>query len=1077
MERLKVRLFGGVEARVGVGPPLRLPTRKTLALFAFLAAHLGEPQGRDKLAGLLWGGSSDQQARQSLRQALYWIRRAAAEAGGPPEIFGESEGVLIDAAAAEVDAVDFERLIAAGDGAAQDQAIGLYRGDFLDGLAAEDPAFEDWLRAERERRRELALETLARCVARHERAGALDMATQFAGRWLALDPLQEAAHRALMRLYSRGGRRAAALRQYQLCADTIRRELGTDPEPETRTLYQELLRHGAENSGGGAARNGRPSPIAAPAAPLVGRHAELVQLREALQAAAPGRLQAVAVSGEAGVGKTRLIGELVGEARAGRARVLIGHAREMEQDLPFAPVIDALRGASDDMAALGDLDPVLQAHLQRLLPELWQSDATPAAAEDRPQALFEAIARWLERLAADAPLVLALEDVHWADDGTIRLLSFLAHRLEALPLLVLLSLREEELPEDAALKALLRELEIARRLTTIGLSRLGSTATSALVRTLGRQRLARSTLARLVPRVWRQSEGNPFMIVELVHAALEAGSGRRAPPGSLPERVQALIGGRLERLSGNGRRMVEVAAVIGSAFEFDLAQRASTLAPDAAAEALDELVRRRVLVAGEDGLGFSHDQIRAAAYGRLLPARRQVLHRAVAEAMEALATDRSADTDDRLAYHFARAGDIDLATSYLLRAAGTARHQYALDVTLKLLDAALQHIESSTAVTRERRRLEVMLRKAQILSIFGRFKEVFELLLPYRPRLEAMADPALAGPYYVRLALTFAQVGSHRQAEAEARRAIESANRCDDDGVRGHAYYVLGVRGWFSGDTRAGAAHAGEGARLFEAAGPLGMAGLAYWILGLNLQLRGEFGAALAAGARAAEIAAALGEPALGSRAAWTMGLVELTRGEADLAIAHADRALDQAISHPANRATALAVRGRARIDRGELDAAVADLEAAVSSLSPFDVARAITAIHLAEARLARGEHAAAQAAATTARELATARECPWAVAAARRAMAAILLAQGEHDAAQGELDAALDSFERQEMRFETARTRMDLAEVLRAQGRAAEAAAQVASALQLLEALEAPVALERARRLARSLQQAPAVS
>src|SRR5262249_38984039 len=149
------------------------------------------------------------------------------------------------------------------------------------GVAAEDPAFDDWLRGERERLRELAIAALASRLAEHEAAGAAEPALRCAARLLVLDPLQEAAHRAVMRLHAAAGRRAAALRQYQICADALRRELGADPDPETRALHQALLRQG----GDGAARV--PPPVAARPvpAPLVGRREELAGLHQAMQAA------------------------------------------------------------------------------------------------------------------------------------------------------------------------------------------------------------------------------------------------------------------------------------------------------------------------------------------------------------------------------------------------------------------------------------------------------------------------------------------------------------------------------------------------------------------------------------------------------------------------------------------------------------------------------------------------------------------------------------------------------------------------------------------------------------------------
>ena len=225
--------------------------------------------------------------------------------------------MALDCGALDVDVLAFERLVRRG--ALQDlqQAAEIYRGDLLEGLAVTTPTFEEWLRAERERLRELALEALARLLA-HQTKAEEPLALETARRLLALDPLQEAVHRTLIRMYARQGRRDAALRQYQSCVETLRRELSIEPEAETRKLYQEVLRGRATPSEGArtalaalaavAPRASRRAPPPLPDdTPMIGREPEFARLMAALDEAGAGRGQLIAVLGEAGIGKSRLV--------------------------------------------------------------------------------------------------------------------------------------------------------------------------------------------------------------------------------------------------------------------------------------------------------------------------------------------------------------------------------------------------------------------------------------------------------------------------------------------------------------------------------------------------------------------------------------------------------------------------------------------------------------------------------------------------------------------------------------------------------------------------------------------------
>lgn len=242
MRRLSLSLLGGFQARVPPGPPLTFQTRKAQALLAYLALPVGRVHSRDTLAALLWGERSDEQARNSLRQALYDIRKALGVTA-PAVLRIENDAIALIPTAVDVDVTTFTRLLDQGTPEALEQAAALYQGDLLAGLNVGEESLEAWLMPEREHLRELAMQALAKLLSHQSASGSVDAAIRTAHQLLALDPLQEAVHRTLMRLYVRHGRRAAALRQYQQCATVLQRELRIEPEFETKQLYQQMLRN------------------------------------------------------------------------------------------------------------------------------------------------------------------------------------------------------------------------------------------------------------------------------------------------------------------------------------------------------------------------------------------------------------------------------------------------------------------------------------------------------------------------------------------------------------------------------------------------------------------------------------------------------------------------------------------------------------------------------------------------------------------------------------------------------------------------------------------------------------------
>jgi DNA-binding SARP family transcriptional activator/TolB-like protein len=239
MASLKLQLLGQFRAESGAGGTLAIASKKGQALIAHLALTAGQRHSRDKLAMLLWSDRPDDRARHSLRQCVLTLRKVLGREA-ESALLADDEGLSLDSADVEVDAWAFEQAVAAGSREALEGAMALYGGDLLEDLNARSEEFEVWLRAERARFRNLAVEALAALAELQAGAGEAESAIAACQRLLQLDPLHEPAHRLLMRLLTEQGRRAAALRQYQVCEETLRDELGAEPDAETRRLFDEI---------------------------------------------------------------------------------------------------------------------------------------------------------------------------------------------------------------------------------------------------------------------------------------------------------------------------------------------------------------------------------------------------------------------------------------------------------------------------------------------------------------------------------------------------------------------------------------------------------------------------------------------------------------------------------------------------------------------------------------------------------------------------------------------------------------------------------------------------------------------
>src|SRR5262249_21253394 len=288
-------------------------------------------------------------------------------------------------------------------------------------------------------------------------------------------------------------------------------------------------------------------PVGAPS--LIGRTAEMARLTAALATARAGGGQMAVILGETGRGKSRLVRELAASASRLGWRVLVGRAHEGEAFLPFGPWVDALRAGAvaGDASSVGTLAPSWRRHLGRVLPAM-VTEEPPSGGPIGYRQLFESVARLLDAMAGAQPSLVVLEDVHWADQMSLRLLKFVGHRLAASPLLLVITAREDELDDAPALRTALAELESEAAVTKLVLPPLSRQEALDLVNALPGAEPAARALTRLREEIATTSEGNPFMIVEMVRALREE-SAISTPPGlTLPERVRAVTARRLERL-------------------------------------------------------------------------------------------------------------------------------------------------------------------------------------------------------------------------------------------------------------------------------------------------------------------------------------------------------------------------------------------------------------------------------------------------------------------------------------------------------------------------------------------------
>ncbi|HEY7622106.1 MAG TPA: AAA family ATPase, partial [Solirubrobacteraceae bacterium] len=654
---LRIRVLGPMRVDVD-GAALAAPaSRRAWSLLAYLALYPGAHR-RGDVAARFWPDVLDASARQSLRSATWSLRRGL---GSAAEQLVTSRDEIELGGDVWVDVRELERLVAAG---RLRDAVMLGDGELLAGFD------DEWALAARADHRERMADVLETLAAAAERDGDLDSAVRWARRQAALDPFDEAAHRRLMTRLSAAGDRAAALSTYELLRERLSRELAVAPSPATRELAGELRREPAPAAAA-------PAVVAAAARqlPMVGREQELARLLVAWSDARSGAGGVVAVTGEPGIGKTRLALELLARAAKGGGRVAACAALDLGGTAPLSLWAELIRDLSRQIGA-PPADASWPSDLAPLAPELerraggTRTPQSPTAPDLERVRLYEGVVELVAWAARQAPLALVMEDVHVADPASLELTGYVVRRAADLPVLIVLTRRP--LPASDAVDTLEHALRArGALLLELELEPLPDDALVRLVREVAP--LADADVEQVVVA----AEGNPLLAVERARALA---AGRRDAPASLRAAVRAA----LAPLSPEPRLLVEFAAAAGR----DLEQAEIAALPVASpAHAATAALGSGLLTATGLRVGFRHALLREAAYADLAEPQRAWLHAGLSAAL--MQAGRPPGGAAEVARHLQLAGRPDQAAEHLVRAAAHARSLGALEQAADFLREAL----------------------------------------------------------------------------------------------------------------------------------------------------------------------------------------------------------------------------------------------------------------------------------------------------------------------------------------------------------------------------------------------------
>jgi DNA-binding CsgD family transcriptional regulator/tetratricopeptide (TPR) repeat protein len=804
---------------------------------------------------------------------------------------------------------------------------------------------------------------------------------------------------------------------------------------------------------------------------FVGRERQLRLFEDALALAESGAGQVIGFVAEPGMGKSRLVEE-AHRTSLGRVRWAEGRCAPYGASHPYLPVLDIVRdlcdvplqGRADAVRAVEGALARLEApggaapYILRLLGALETGADERLTAPLSPEAVrvrtFEALRHLVLAASRRETLVVAVEDVHWADDTSERFLASLASAIAGARVLLLATYRPGCRPAW---------LELSHS-TQIALPRLGPSESLEVVRSVLAQDDVPEALARAI---LDRGEGNPFFLEELA-LATHSDDG----DDEVPRTVEDVLMARIDRLEKGPRAVIQAAAVLGRRFPVRLLASVWS-SSEPLQPCVEDLTREEYLVEaevdGERGYEFKHALTQDVAYASVSAPSRAALHEAAGSRLEDLYAGRTEEVDGLLALHWSKTDDAARAVAYLSRAAERSFRGYAHAEASTTFREALRHAERLPSSIRERRVAELSLRLVASIYFLGLMEESEEVLTGLRTRIDALSDPALACSHQFWSAHTASHLGKPDDAERAARAAIDLAERLEDTAALGRALYIRVRQGWWTGRFDEGVREGARAVPLLEEAGETWWLGHCHFFIAHSLCSMGRFDSALEVAARGGVIGDAVADPRLRSWAAWAQGLYEAARGNTELGMEGCQRGIELSPDEP-NTAWALGALGFALREHGSLAEAVAALERAIpiaeSTKHPGILARFLG--WLADARRRDGDLPGARRAVERSEEIARRIGCRWIAALDVRTRGRIALDQADLVGARRLLGEARAGLEAIGCDFDLALCHMDLAVVAKAQGR--DPGPAIDTAHRLLDTIHAPVYEDRLRKLARDL-------
>jgi DNA-binding SARP family transcriptional activator len=812
---LEFRVLGPLEVVMG-GRGLALGGSRERALLARLVLSANRVLTSQTLAEDLWGDALPAGATQALQVYVSRLRKVLREGGLDHVLVTRPPGYVLRVDALAIDAVRFEALTARardlsalGDheaaAAALGDALALWRGPALADVVHAPFAAAERARLEEERLAALEhrIEADLACGRHGELIAELEALTR-------AQPFRERLWAQRMLALYRTGRQAEALRAYQELRYRLGEELGIEPSAALRRLETAMLRHEPEvewhpppersleavpEAGVSApAQEGTEAAAAPSRMPFVGREGEFLRLLRRLAEAASGRGGLVFLSGEPGIGKTRLAEELAGQASREGAQVLWGTClggEWMPPYTPFAEAIDAAVRRADPEEVRTDLGlggaPLarLVPALRKVLPDL--GEPVPLQPDEERIRLLDAVAQLLIARSQRAPLLLCLDDLHWADGGTVAMIAHLARFACRFPMLVVGTYRDVELVRTHPLAEALPTLRQGAGFEHIRLKGLSADAVHTLLATLAEHEVSEAAVAALAT----ETAGNPFFLREVLTHLFEEGKIYRGPDGrwasdlairelGIPEGVREVIGRRISRLSKEAARLLGVASVFEGTFRFDVVAAVADLGEADALDALDEALAAQLLqpAGAPDAYAFSHALIRHTLSAELSPSRQVRLHRKVAEALEATYGEHPSPAQaGEIAAQYRRSAGLPGAERGVppaLQAAAHAEATGAHEEAAGLLRVALDLLPESDPC-----RPRLLGRLAVALAWARSFEEAVEVAGAAGEAIAAAEGPEPAAQYLAEVTYACGMAGSNPHAWVLARKGLTCGTRRD----------------------------------------------------------------------------------------------------------------------------------------------------------------------------------------------------------------------------------------------------------------------------------------------------------